>query len=86
MNWVRVLKNYITFSKRKFYVNTIFLASILVEDDVKHKSTLAVLSTCKEQIDLLYDRVGEDDIEIIREEMMQSDFRAEEYNNEDTFK
>ena len=55
---------------------------------MKHKSTLAVLSICKEQIELIFDRVGGEDIEIIREEMMESDFRPAETTNGngDTFK
>ena len=65
--------------------NLLDLASLLVNSDEKHKSTLQVLTVCKDNVDSIIKRFTGEDLKTIADEMDQSDFKPEEAV-EDTFR
>ena len=60
--------------------------SLLVDSEETHKPTLVILSLCKKTINDIYDRIANEDLEQLFEDMEEIDFKPEGIEVDDTFK
>ena len=63
--------------EQKIRTNLLDLATILVNSDERHKSTLQVMGLCKDNVESIIKRLTGEDLENILDDMDRSDYKPE---------